>query len=457
MTGFSRPKSNGGLLIENGTVLTMDARSTVHSPGWVWVEGDRVQAGGPGSPPTSLVRRAQRTIDATHMAVLPGLVNAHTHLSQTFMRGVGDDMSLLDWLNHAVWPIQAEMTPDDMRLAALLGLVENVRCGATAVVQHHKILTTPRHVDAAAEAAAAVGLRMLLARSWVDVGPAAESYDNTVAEMGRLRDRWHGAADGRISIGFGPLAPWRCSEDTMRRTLALSREWGLPTHIHVAESRDEIEMVHRRTGLGHIDWLDSLGALGPDLHLVHCIWIDEREMDRVAQSGCLVVHCPVSNMYLASGVAPLRDMLKRSIPIAIGTDGPSSHNCQDLLETLKVAVLLAKVTTGDPTVLATMTALRMVTAVGGQVFGREDLGHIAPGAKADIVIVDLDNARCAPVHRPESALLYSAVGPDVRFTIVDGQILLDDGRVAVLDEESLRTECRGAARDLLSRAGVPTT
>jgi len=443
-----------GLLIERGAVLTMDEQNTIHTPGWVWVEGDSIDAVGAGAPPAELAAQAERALDATHMAVLPGLVNAHTHLSQTFMRGLADDKPLLDWLSQAMWPVQAAMTPEDVSLAARLGLVENLRSGVTGVVQHHKIVTSPKHVDAAAKAAEAVGLRLLLARGWVDVGDVAESPDAIVAEMTRLRDRWHGAAQGRISVGFGPLAPWRCSDATMRRTLALSRAWGLPTHIHAAESRDEIEMLRQRTGMRHIEWLDSLGGLGPDVQLVHCVWVDEAELNRMAESGSLVIHCPVSNMYLASGVAPLRAMLDRSIPVALGTDGPASHNSQDLLATVKVAALLAKVSTGTPTALSTSEALRTVAGMGGHLFGREDLGSIAPGAKADIAVVDLDKSHCMPVHRPESALVYNAVGPDVHYVIVDGHLLLDEGQVTVLDEASLRAECRKAARRLLSRAGV---
>ncbi|MGD9049997.1 MAG: amidohydrolase family protein, partial [Anaerolineae bacterium] len=285
-----------GLLIKNGSVLTMDEVSTIHTPGWVWVEGACVAQVGGGSPPANLAAQAERIIDATHMAVLPGMVNGHTHLSQTFVRGLADDRPLLAWLKQIMWPIQGAITPQDMRLASLLGLVENLRCGATAVVQHHKITYTPEHVDAAAEAAKAVGLRMLLARAWVDLGAAGEPPEAIVEDMTRLRERWHGAADGRITIGFGPLAPWRCSDETTRRTVELARRWGVPTHMHVAEAQDEIDMLYERTGLRHVEWLHSLDALGPDIQLVHGVWLEDHELDLVAACGAVVVHCPVSNM-----------------------------------------------------------------------------------------------------------------------------------------------------------------
>lgn len=444
-------------LIENGSILTMDKLNTIHTPGWVWVENDRISAVGGGQPPTALADRAERVIDATHLAVLPGLVNAHTHLSQTFMRGLGDDKPLLDWLKQVMWPLQAAMTPAEMRLAALLGLVENLRCGVTAVGQHHKITTSPAHVDAAAEAAEVVGLRLQLARGWVDLGSGAEPPEMIVAEMARLRECWHGQAEGRITVAFGPMAAWRCSDETMRRTWALACKWGLRTHIHVAEARAEIELMRQRNGLGHIEWLHSLGVLGPEMQLVHCVWVSEAEIELLAESGAVVVHCPVSNMYLASGIAPVRRMLDRGVTVALGTDGSASHNSQDLLETLKVAALLTKLSTGDANALAPLEALGMVTTAGARFWGREDLGRIAPGAKADLTLVNLNTARAMPVHHPESAVVYNASGADIHTVLVDGRILLDEGRVTMLDEAALLEECRVAAKRLLERAGVKDT
>jgi 5-methylthioadenosine/S-adenosylhomocysteine deaminase len=442
------------LLIQNGFIVTMDGASTIHAPGWVWVEGAQVGAVGAGSPPADLVAQAERVIDAKHMAILPGLVNGHTHLSQTFVRGLADDKPLIAWLKQIMWPIQAAITPEDMRLASLLGLVENLRCGVTAVVQHHKITHSMEHVDAAAGAAEMVGLRMLLARGWVDLGDAGESPEEIVGAMTQLRERWEGAAEGRITLGFGPLAPWRCSDETMRDTVALARRWGMPTHLHVAEAQDEIDMLQQRTGLRHVEWLHELGALGPDVHLVHGVWLDDHELDLVAASGAVVIHCPVSNMYLASGIPAVCQMLAYGIPVALGTDGPGSQNSQDMLESLKIAALLAKVSTCDANAVLPMDLLRMATVDGARLLGREDLGRIVAGAPADLTVVDLNNARSMPVHRPESALVYNASGADVHTVLVDGRILLDAGQVTVLDEAALLEECRRAAGNLLRRAGV---
>ncbi len=442
------------LLIENGYVLTMDEQDTVYAPGWVWIEGSHIQGVGAGAPPDELAHRTGRVIDASHMAVLPGLINGHTHLSQSFMRGLGDDKSLIEWLKKVMWPLQAAMTPEDVHLASLLGLVENLRCGVTGLVQHHKITTSPAHVDATFEAAEIVGLRLRLARGWVDLGEAAEPAETIIAEMTRLYKSWQHRAQGRITVSFGPMVPWRCSDELMQRTAALAREWGVPTHIHVAEAADEIELMRRRNGLGHIEWLERLGVLGPDFQLVHCVHVAEREIDMIARRGATVVHCPVSNMYLASGAAPVSQMLARGIPVALGTDGSASHNSQDLLETLKIAVLLAKVSSGQATAILPPAALRMVTTAGARLLGRTDIGRLATEARADLTLVNLNNVRSMPVYQPASALVYNAVGPDVQTVIVDGRVLLERGQVTVVDEEALLAECRAAAQRLLKRAGV---
>ena len=441
------------ILIKNGAILTMNRAGETHWPGWVLVAGDQIEAVGTGEAPAEVRIKADRVIDATNIAVLPGLVNAHTHLSQTFMRGLGDDKPLLTWLKQVMWPLQAAMTPDDMHLASLLGLVENLKCGATVVNQHHKL---PDHAfaDATLEAAETVGLRFQLARSWVDLGPSAEQPHAIIAELERLHHRWQGAGDGRITISNGPMVPWRCSDETMNRTLELARSWDAPTHIHIAEAQDEIDLMQQRNGMRHIEWLASLDALGPDVQLVHCVHVSEAELDLITESGSTVVHCPTSNMYLASGVAPIPAMLQRGIPVTLGTDGSASHNSQDLLETMKTAILLAKVGSGDPTALVPSDILRMATTAGARIMNRPDIGQLAPGYKADLTLVDLNRPHIMPVHRPDSALVYNCNGPDVHTVIVDGEVLLDAGRVTMLDEEALLAECRDAARDLMKRAGI---
>ena len=437
-----------GTLIRGGAVLTMDAQSTVHRPGWLLVEGARICEVGAGEPPAELCAGADRVLDATGSAVLPGLVNGHTHLEQSFQRYVADGLPLMRWLREVAWPMERAMTPEEVYLAARLSLAELVKCGVTAVVQHHKVTTSPAHVDAVARAAGEAGVRLLLARLWADSGAGAESADEIVERTGQLRDRWHGAADGRISVGFGPAVPWRCSEGALRRTVAQARAWALPVHMHVAEDRPE-------TGVRYVEWLSSLDLLGPDFQLVHMIWLEDRELDLVARAGSSVVHCPISNLFTGSGIAPLRKMLDRGISVTLGTDGASAGGSQSVLEAAKFALLLARGGAEDACALLPMTALRMATAHGAQQFGRSDLGRLARGCVADIITVRLDTLAATPPIDPAAAVLYGAAPADVQTVIVDGRILSQRGEIAGLDEAALLRECNQAAGRLRARAGIP--
>ncbi len=441
------------ILIHNGAVLTMQPGAEVIPLGWVLIAGDRIEDVGAGAAPERLLSQADQLIDATHMAIMPGMVNAHTHLSQSFMRGLGDDKPLLQWLKEVMWPIQGAFTAEEMHWASMVGLLENVRCGVTSVNQHHK-LPAPEMSDAALAAAEQIGLRFQLARGWVDRGASAETADDILHEMMRLHERWHDQQDGRLTISFGPMAAWRCSDESMRRFVAQARQWEMPTHIHVAESQDEIEMMLERNGLRHIEWLDHLSVLGPDLQLVHCVQVTAAEIDMMADSGALVVHCPTSNMYLASGIAPIPEMVQQGVPVALGTDGSASHNSQDLLETLKMAILLAKVGRGDPTAMVPIDALHMVTTAGAQVMGRQDIGQLKTGFKADITLVNLNRLHTMPVHQVQSALVYNCNGPDVDTVLVDGQVLLSGGKLTMVDEAEVLARSREAASRLLERAGV---
>jgi 5-methylthioadenosine/S-adenosylhomocysteine deaminase len=451
------------ILIQNGAVLTLaDEPPAILDPGYVLIRDDRIAAVGAGVAPDEVRESADQVIDATHMAVLPGLVNAHTHLFQTFIRGLADDKTLLPWLAAAIWPVGAAMGAEEAYLAGLLGLVENIRSGATAVIDNQYLHSDDRTDDAFCRAARDVGCRFTIARGWADhdYHPVfQETPDTVIAAMTALHDGWHGAADGRIRVAFGPLIPWGCSAETLQRTVALARQWGVPTHLHTAETREEVQMSLDATGLRHVHWLDRLGILGPDLQLVHAVWLDDSEIARVAETGTMVIHCPVSNMYLASGIAPVVKLLRAGVPVALATDGPGSNNSQDMLETLKFAACGQKVGTLDATTLLPEDVLRMACVYGaqavvGQVANLPHSGQLAPGAKADVVLVDLNSPRMQPVWRVPSALVYNANGGDVDTVIVDGRVLMQGKRVTCLDEAALLDECRRAAKSLLKRAGV---
>jgi 5-methylthioadenosine/S-adenosylhomocysteine deaminase len=441
------------VLIEKGWLIPVDGTAAC-SRGWLATSRGVVSAIGVGTTPDGMRQSADRVIDASGCVVTPGFVNAHTHLSQTMMRGLASERPLSEWLAMAIQPLQAAMTPRDMRLAALLGLVENLRSGVTAVIQHHKITQSRDHVEAALDAAQSLGMRMVLARGWRDTGARGERPETIEEEITYLYRHWHGRAAGRIQVAAGPMEPRRCSAQTMARILRLTRGWGLKTHIHVAETSSEVAEFARETGSDQIHWLESLGALGPDIQLVHCVHVSNPGLDLIARRGANVVHCPVSNMRLASGIAPIGKMLERGIPVCLGTDGPASNDTQDLLETMKVASLLSKVATGDAASLSPGVVLQMATTVAARAAGLVNVGRLVVGADADIAVISLNSPGAMPVHRPDNALVYSASGAVVHTVLVAGRAVLDAGRVTVLDEAALIRECQQAADNLLVRAGL---
>lgn len=444
-------------LIENGTIVTINDSQDVYAPGYVLIEDDRIVAVGAGEAPTSL-RKADTIIDASLMAVMPGMINAHTHLFQSFIRGLADDKPLLEWLKTAIWPVAQAFREEDAYLAAMVGLIENLRGGSTAIIDHQYIHTEPSNDDAVCRAAEEVGVRFLLARGWADQDyhpVLMETPERIINETTRLWQAWEGRGEGRIRVEFAPLIPWGCSDETMHRTYTLSQQWGSGTHIHVAETQEEIAINLEKRGNRHIEWLAELGILGPDVQLVHSVWLEDHELDLIAEQGAVVVHCPVSNMYLASGVARVPEMRDRGIPVALATDGPGSNNNQDMMETLKVTALLHKVNTLDAMVLQPEDVLWMACRGGATAFGQPELiGSLEAGKKADIVLVDLDTPLAMPVHRVPSTLVYNLGARDVDTVIVDGKPLIQHKEILFLDEKALLAQARQACEALFTRAGI---
>ena len=458
-----RPERPPATLIRAGAVVTVDERFTIHEPGWVHIVGDRIAGVGPGEPPPGTAAAADRAIDATGGAVMPGMVNAHTHLFQTFFRGLADDRALLDWLHDCIWPGAIALDERSARLAALVGMAENIRGGATSILDHQYV-----HLDAVGDgtgideatctAADQVGARYLLARGWADRNyepKMTETAATVVARTDRVRNRWHGHDGNRIRIELAPLIPWGCSDDAMRITTDAATRWGCGTHTHCAETEVEVAMSLDERGVRHVPWLDRLGALGPNTQLAHSVWLDDDELDLIAARGAVVVHCPVSNMYLASGVARILDMRARGIPIALASDGPGSNNRQDMFEVLKATALLQKVHGLDPVAVQPEEAIAMACRGGARAFGSPDeLGVIEEGRKADLLVLDLRSVFTAPVHRVASALVFNATPAHLSHVLVDGRILLDEGRLTMLDERALVAAAQESAHDLLARADV---
>lgn len=447
----------GSILVENGSVVTINKNEEVFNPGYVFIEDDWIAAVGAGQA-LPKYKRADTVIDASLMAVMPGMVNAHTHLFQTFLRGLADDKPLLDWLKAAIWPVAQSMQEEEAYAAAMVGLIENLRGGATSVIDHQYIHVDPRNDDGVCRAADETGVRFLLARGWADMDyhpSLMETQEKIISETDRLRNEWEVLGNGRTRVEYAPLIPWGCSDDTMLRSHKISQGWNSGTHIHVAETKTEVDMNLQLRGNRHIEWLDELGVLGPSTQLVHSVWLTDEELDLIAKHHSVVVHCPVSNMYLASGVARVPEMLQKGITVALASDGPGSNNNQDMFAVMKTTALLHKVNTLNAMVLLPEDVLRMACRGGAAAFGQpEKIGSLEPGKKADLILLDLDTPLAMPVHKVPSALIYNAGSRDVDTVIVDGRILMKGKEILVVDEKTVLARARKVCGDLFTRAGM---
>jgi 5-methylthioadenosine/S-adenosylhomocysteine deaminase len=417
------------------------------------VDGDRISEVGE-TPSPELLARADEAIDADGMALIPGLVNAHTHLFQTFLRGLGDDKPLLDWLRDYIWPAARAMSEDDLYWSALLGIVENLRGGATAAIDNSYVQTNPGNMDAVVQAARDAGFRLVIARGYVDTGyPEVflEAKDQILAEMRRLLRTY--PPTEFLGWTMAPVVPWGVSDELMLAGAHFAQEHGLAVHIHTAESRGEIELIRRRTGLGHVEWFHRLGVLADNWQLVHAVHLSDVELELVRQANATLIYNPVSNMYLASGIPPIAKAHRLGIRVAWATDGPGSNNSQDMLEVLKTGVNLQKIGESNAQILSNAEVLEMATRGGHAALGLvPGAGRLVPGAPADLTLVNLRNPHCWPAHNPLSAIVYNATRADVDTVLVAGRALLRRGRITFLDESALLDRTARLAHDLRRRA-----
>ena len=448
------------ILIHSGIVLPCaeDIR-TIYNPGYVLVRGERIDQVSPGAPPDGLSGQVDESIDAAGCAVIPGLINAHTHGFQTYMRGLADDKPLLSWLKAAIWPGSLAMTEEDFYLSGMLSFVENLKGGATSILSQDYIQTSPANMDSVAAAAQESGVRALLARGFADRDPYypkfQEAPETIYRETKRLVQAWNQRDGGRVRVEFGPLIPWGCSASTLQAIDRMARDLDVGVHIHLGETKAEVQMTLDETGVPPAVWLDQLGILNDRWQLVHCVWLEDREMDLIAERGSTIVHCPVSNMYLASGVPKVLEWRRRGIPTALATDGPGSNNSQDMLEVLKFTACLQKVDSQDATALLPEDVMEMLYRGGARAMGLDgQIGQLKAGALADITLVNLRKVHISPVHSPISALVYNANGNDVDTVLVGGKILVRNGRTVGIDETRLLADCQRAAEAMCARAGI---
>ncbi|NQS91236.1 MAG: amidohydrolase [Chloroflexi bacterium] len=448
-----------GLLIENGTILTVNSSDDEYPNGYLFIEDDLITCVAAGDTPDSIRSQADEVIDASGQIVMPGLINAHVHLQQSLVRGLADDREVWDWVQNVAFPIYAAMNPEEVYLATMIGMIENIRSGATSTTDNQTVRSMPGNFDAAFRAAKESGIRYKLARGFNNHGVPdqfIETADEIIEDMERLYEDWHAQENGRLRLDFNPHTLYLVAEDTLLRVNDKALEWGIGIHLHTAESREELDMFFKDTGQFHVEWLAERELLGPHFQLAHSVWLNEYEMDKIAESGAVPVHNPVCNMFCGSGVSPVPEMLSRNIPVAMGTDGQACNNGQEMMDTLKWTINIHKLNSRDAMVITPEEVIQLATRNGAYAFGQpEQIGSLEPGKKADLIIVDLDDPRMTtPTLNLPSLLVNFSRAEDVATTIVDGKILMRDRKILVLDEAELKQEFSNARKKLLERAGI---
>ena len=368
--------------------------------------------------------------------LIPGLVNAHTHTAMTLLRGIADDVALQPWLTEHIWPREGEfLSPDFVHDGTLLGAAEMLRGGVTCCNDMYF------YPDAAARAYETAGLRAMIGLPVLDFPTPYAADANAYLHHGlTARDQFKRSP--RLRFALAPHAPYTVGDDTWRKVAMYAHQLDLPIQTHVAETRKEVEDA-RAAGERPLARLARLGATGPGFIAIHAVHLDAPDIDLLATHGCQVVHCPASNMKLASGIAPVAALRERGINVALGTDGAASNNRLDVLGEMRLASLLAKVATQDAAALPAAEVLRMATLGGAQALGMaQEIGSLAPGKQADVVAIDLGGLDSQPVYDPVSHLVHVATRNDVTHAWIGGAAVLAERRLATLDEGALLTRAQ---------------
>jgi 5-methylthioadenosine/S-adenosylhomocysteine deaminase len=438
------------LLIRNGTVLTMNDECSI-------VEGDvSIRDRRIAAVASNITDTHDLVIDARGGYVLPGFIQTHVHLCQTLFRGYADDLTLMDWLRTRVWPMEAAHNASSLRASARLAATELLCSGTTAVLT----METVHDTDAVFEAILESGLRATIGKCMMDSAddaparlrePTQMSIDESVA----IHKRWKNAGEGRVRAAFAPRFAVSCSRALLEAVASLSEDHRALVHTHASESREELAIVKQRSGgLSNLEYFDQLHLASPRLCAAHCVWVDEREQQMMADHDVKVMHCPGSNLKLGSGIAPVPEMRARGITVSLGADGAACNNRLDMFDEMRTAATLQAMRR-QPGVLTARDVVWMATRAGARTLGLEaEIGSIQVGKRADVIVVDRDRPHLATGPDPYSTLVYAARGTDVRATVVDGELLVDEFAPVRIDREAVVAEARQAARQLAARAGL---
>ncbi len=418
-------------LICNARILTLNENMDLIKKGYIRIDGGKIKAVG-AMEEINLEAEEAEVTDVNGMLVMPGFVNTHTHLPMTMLRGYADDLPLHTWLTQYIFPAEFRMvTPENVRIATQLAFVEMIKSGTTCFNDMYFF------EDIIAEEAKKAGIRGLMGESLIDFPTASfRSPDEGLKLAEALIEKWKG--DTLIHPSVCVHAPYTCSRKTLCRTKALADKYGTILQIHVAETRKEVEDITAAHGLPPVEYLDSIGLLDRNVIAAHCVWLNKREVEIMAERGTAVGHCPKSNLKLASGIADVDSYQQAGITVGIGTDGTASNNTLDMVEEMRFAALLPKVVHYNPEAVDARTALCMATINGAKAVGLGQLtGSLERGKAADLIVVNIDASNMIPVYDEYSAIVYAMNSKNIRSSMVNGEWIMKDRKVLNINKEEI--------------------
>ncbi len=416
------------ILIHNGVIVTVNPGMEIIENGFICISGEiitRVEARSGDDP----LPQAETTIDANGGIILPGLVNAHTHMPMTLFRGLADDLPLMEWLNDHIFPAEANhVNPKNVKTGALLACAELALSGTTTCCDGYFL------EDEVARAVQDVGMRAVVGQGVIDFpAPGVPDPGQNIRAAVDFVERWM-EASSRITPSIFCHSPYTCSTETLRAAKAAASERGVVFQIHAAETKSERDQITSERGVSPIQYLDRVGVLDEQTLLVHCVWVDDADVELMAERNVRAVHNPESNMKLGAGVAPVPALMSGGVVVGLGTDGCASNNDLDLLREMDTAAKVHKAVTLDPTVMPAEDVLKMATINGAKAIGLDkSIGSLEPGKQADVIVIDVRKPHLTPMYNPASHIVYAAAGADVRHVTAAGKILVRDGKLLTMD------------------------
>lgn len=440
------------LIVEAKYIIPVRPRGRIIKDGSIVVEDDQIVFIGKRDEARRKFH-SDTVIRAERHVVVPGLVNAHNHLFQSILKNIGIDMELVSWLRTSIHPTLASFREEDFYVAAKWGLIENIKSGVTTLIENHY---GPFGYDWVAKALIESKLKAVLARGIYELNVLLdilkEDPDKALSHVEYLVKKYHGY-NNKLWIAVAPMHPYNASKELLLKAKELSDKYGILYHTHTAESKKDQELVIQLHGKTDVELLYELSILGPRYHAVHAVNVSPKEIKLLAKTGAHVIHNPESNMYLGSGIAPIPDYIENNVNVALGTDGAGSNNNNDMIEAMRFAVFLHRAARSHPSIITAWDAIEMATINGAKALGLEkQIGSLEPGKKADITIIRLDSPHTAPVTDPLGAIVYCANAGDVDTVIVDGEIVMENRRVLVFDEEKVKEEAYKTQEEILDRA-----